>query len=43
VHSTTTFSPFEIVYGFMPLTQKDLIPLPVDEKVVWMVIIKHRW
>ena len=27
VHSTTTFSPFEIVYGFNPLTPIDLIPL----------------
>jgi hypothetical protein len=34
VHSTTAFSPFEIVYGFNPLTPKDLIPLPVDERVV---------
>ena len=28
VHSTTGFSPFEIVYGFNPLTPMDLIPLP---------------
>ena len=27
VHSTTTFSPFEIVYGFNPLTPMDLLPL----------------
>ena len=33
VHSTTDHSPFEIVYGFNPLTPLDLIPLPVDEKV----------
>ena len=33
VHSTTEFSPFEIVYGFNPLTPMDLIPLPVDERV----------
>ncbi|XP_065874792.1 uncharacterized protein [Euphorbia lathyris] len=26
------FSPFEIVYGFNPLTPLDLIPLPVDER-----------
>jgi hypothetical protein len=32
VHSTTDFSPFEIVYGFNPLTPLDLLPLPVDEK-----------
>ncbi|XP_042446204.1 uncharacterized protein LOC122031159, partial [Zingiber officinale] len=28
VHSTTQFSPFEIVYGFNPLTPLDLLPLP---------------
>jgi hypothetical protein len=32
VHSTTDFSPFEIVYGFNQLTPLDLLPLPVDEK-----------
>jgi len=33
VHSTTVFSPFEIVYGFNPLTPIDLIHLPFKEKV----------
>jgi len=33
VHSTTEFSPFEIVYGFNPLTPIDLILLPIDERV----------
>jgi len=33
VHSTTGFSPFEIVYGFNPLTPMDLIPLPFEETV----------
>jgi hypothetical protein len=33
VHSTTAFSPFEIVYGFNPLTPMYLIPLPFEEKV----------
>jgi hypothetical protein len=33
VHSTTKFSPFEIVYGFNPLTPMDLIHLPIDERV----------
>lgn len=28
---TTTYSPFEIVYGFNPLTHLDLMPLPIDE------------
>ncbi|XP_019058301.1 PREDICTED: uncharacterized protein LOC109116762 [Tarenaya hassleriana] len=31
VHSATKFSPFEIVYGFNPLTPLDLSPLPFDE------------
>ncbi|KAF7832500.1 hypothetical protein G2W53_014833 [Senna tora] len=31
VHSSTKFSPFEIVYGFNPLTPLDLMPLPVNE------------
>ena len=30
-HSATKFSPFEIVYGFKPLTPMDLTPLPVSE------------
>jgi hypothetical protein len=29
--TTTTYSPFEIVYGFNPLTPLDLMPLPIDE------------
>jgi len=28
VHSTTQMSPFEVVYGFNPLTPLDLLPLP---------------
>ncbi|KAH9657952.1 hypothetical protein KPL70_023288 [Citrus sinensis] len=32
VHSATKFSPFEIVYGFNPLTPLDLLPLPIDER-----------
>ena len=32
-HSTTSHSPFEIVYGFNPLTPLDLLPLPVDARV----------
>ena len=31
IHSTTNFSPFEIVYGFNPLTPLDLTPLPLSE------------
>jgi hypothetical protein len=30
MHSTTSFSQFEIVYGFNHLTPLNLIPLPVD-------------
>ena len=31
MHSSTNFSPFQIVYGFNPLTPLDLIPLPLSE------------
>ena len=33
VHSTTQYSPFEVVYGFNPLTPLDLSPLPMSERV----------
>ena len=29
---TTTYSPFEVVYGFNPTTPLDLMPLPVNER-----------
>ena len=32
VHSTTGYSPFEIAYGFNPLTPLDLSPLPSNEQ-----------
>ncbi|XP_027155217.1 uncharacterized protein LOC113755410, partial [Coffea eugenioides] len=32
-HSSTHFSPFEIVYGFNPLTPLDLSPLPSSEHI----------
>ncbi|GKV06979.1 hypothetical protein SLEP1_g18793 [Rubroshorea leprosula] len=32
VHSTTNCSPFEVVYGFNPLTPLDLLPLPIAER-----------
>jgi len=32
MHSSTNCSPFEVVYGFNPLTPMDLIPLPVNEQ-----------
>ena len=33
IHSSTRFSPFEIVYGFNPLTPLDLSPIPMSEYV----------
>lgn len=33
VHSSTGKSPFEVVYGFNPLTPLDLLPLPTDNIV----------
>lgn len=36
VHSTTQFSPFEIVYGFNPLTHVHLLPLPNTS------LLKHK-
>jgi hypothetical protein len=33
IHSGTKFSPFEIVYGFNPLSPLDLTSLPVSERV----------
>jgi hypothetical protein len=33
VHSTTDYSPFEIVYSFNPLIPLYLIPLLIDKRV----------
>ncbi|XP_012472427.1 uncharacterized protein LOC105789600 [Gossypium raimondii] len=33
IHSATKYSPFEVVYGFNPLTPLDLLPLPSDKLV----------
>jgi hypothetical protein len=33
IHSATKFSPFEIVYGFNPLSPLDLTSLPVSERM----------
>ncbi|KAK8708384.1 hypothetical protein V6N13_059426 [Hibiscus sabdariffa] len=30
IHTTTGYSPFEVVYGFNPLTALDLVPLPLE-------------
>jgi hypothetical protein len=32
-HSTTGKSPFEVVYGFNPLSPLDILPLPLQERV----------
>jgi hypothetical protein len=32
MHTTTSYSPFEIAYGFNPLTLLDLMPLPIGER-----------
>ena len=32
MHTTTSYSPFEVVYGFNPITPLDLMPLPVNER-----------
>ncbi|XP_031376072.1 uncharacterized protein LOC116191936, partial [Punica granatum] len=39
VHSATKFSPFEVVYGFNPLTPLDLSPLPL----IWLHMRKERF
>ncbi|XP_042466500.1 uncharacterized protein LOC122049106, partial [Zingiber officinale] len=39
IHSATKFSPFEIVYGFNPLSPLDLIPLAV----IWLHLQKERF
>ncbi|KAK1605709.1 hypothetical protein QYE76_029382 [Lolium multiflorum] len=33
VHSTTELCPFEVVYGFKPITPLDLLPLPIHVRV----------
>jgi hypothetical protein len=33
VYSTTQLCPFEVVYGFKPITPLDLLPLPIQERV----------
>jgi len=40
VHSTTNMCPFEIVYGFKPITSIDLLPLPLQERTN-MEVSKH--
>ncbi|XP_040966211.1 uncharacterized protein [Gossypium hirsutum] len=39
VHSATKFSPFEVVYGFNPITPLDLIPMPY----IWIHMRKERF
>jgi hypothetical protein len=33
VHSTMQLCPFEVVYGFKPITPLDLLPRPIEERV----------
>ena len=33
IHSSTSYSSFELMYEFNPLTPLDLLPLHVDERV----------
>jgi hypothetical protein len=33
VHSITQLCPFEVVYGFKPITPLDMLPLPIEERV----------
>jgi hypothetical protein len=52
VHSTTQLCPFEVVYGFKPITPLDLLPLPIQERVnmeaskrgdfVWKIHVKTK-
>jgi len=37
VNSTTSHSPFEVVYGFNPLTPLDLLPIPILDDVLCKV------
>ncbi|XP_017416426.2 uncharacterized protein LOC108327205, partial [Vigna angularis] len=39
VHKTTNLSPFEVIYGFNPITPLDLLPLPL----VWLHLRKERF
>ena len=32
VHLSINYSPFEVIYGFNPLTLLDLLPLPINER-----------
>jgi len=37
VNSTTSHTPFEVVYGFNPLTPLDLLPIPILDEVLCKV------
>ena len=40
VNSTTSHSPFEVVYGFNPLTPLDLLPIPVLDDVLYKDVLE---
>lgn len=52
MHSSISYSPFEVVCGFNPLPPLDLLPLPIEEcasldgkrktKLVWKIYEKVR-
>ncbi|XP_044947533.1 uncharacterized protein LOC123396757 [Hordeum vulgare subsp. vulgare] len=46
VHTTTQLCPFDVVYGFKPITPLDLLPLPLHERpgdMVWVHLRKDRF
>jgi len=40
VNSTTSHTPFEVVYGFNPLTPLELLPIPVLDEVLSKMVLK---
>jgi hypothetical protein len=43
MHTTTSYSPFEIAYGFNPLTPLDLMLYLLMKGVVWMDTGRPNW
>lgn len=42
VHSTPLFSPFEVVYGFNPLSPLDILPLLTNESILSLMVKKRQ-